>query len=120
MDGFLKVWTFVVALCLSPTLRANVTDHHFVDPNRKLNLHSSSTGWDFFDSEGEVQFIARAPLSNKDVIQPTLTLRIDKGDWPSSRSYSEKWLREYPKFGYDLQMSRQAYFGNLQGFEMEL
>jgi hypothetical protein len=117
-------------LSVTSSGKAVVESRRFQDPTRKLTLALADTGWDFFPTEDsasekaatdiKLQFIARGPVIAQKGIQPTLTMRVDTGNWSSARLYAAKWLKEYPKFGYELQMSREARFGTLDGFEMEL
>jgi hypothetical protein len=119
----------LVFICI-PQAFALVTPNHFSDLNRKLDLDVADTKWDFFEASDissqtaqgdlELQFVARAPKVSDKKTQPTLTLRIDKGDTESAKKYSTKWLKEFPKFGYELQSSSEAKYGSLEGYDMEL
>ena len=116
---------FVLILFFSATSGAYITPHQFYDPARHLLINASSTHWDLFNGidfsnqKSNLQFVARGPDVRGKSIQSTLTFRVDQGDWRSARSYSERWLKDFPKFGYELQMSRESRFGNLSGFEIE-
>jgi len=91
---------------------------------------SQETNWDFFkpddvssktiERDKGLQFVARSPYIIENGLQPTLTLRFDQGNWKTARAYGERWLRDFPKFGYELQMSRDSKLGHLSGFEIEL
>ncbi len=122
---FLK---FLMTLSLGQA--SYLTPHQYFDSTRHLFLSFANTNWDFFEGDDRtsqtiskdksLQFVARSPYIIEGGLQPTLTLRIDKGPWSSARAYGERWLKDIPKYGYELQMSRDATYGNLKGFEIEL
>jgi hypothetical protein len=107
-----------------------ITPHQYYDSTRHLFLKANNTNWDFFKPEDqtsktisrdkELQFVARSPYIVEDGLQPTLTLRLDYGTWTTARAYGERWLKDFPKYGYELQMSRDTKLGGLSGFEIEL
>jgi hypothetical protein len=119
-----------IILFKSLGLASYTSPSQYYDPERKLSLSSTDTKWDFFSSDDmtskttltdkSLQFVARSPYVVEQGLQPTLTLRIDHGNWSTARAYGERWLKDFPKFGYELQMSRDSTIGNLKGFEMEL
>lgn len=124
-------WTFVFFL-LSVQARAYITPHQFYDPVRHLLVNAANTHWDLSGADqpdgvtasaspspSHLQFVARAPELTEHSIQATLTMRVDKGEWRSARLYAERWLKDFPKFGYELQMSREAQLGSLSGYDME-
>jgi hypothetical protein len=122
------IFTFVI-VCYSTLVAANIPEsHRYTNSEKKLDLFTGSTGWDFFTGDAVTQnstdlqlfFVARAPKAQTSGAQSTLTMRVDKSDSRTSRLYAMKWLKEYPKFGYELQMSREASYGTLEGFEIEL
>jgi len=110
--------------------QAYLTPHQYYDPARRLLINSAHTQWDFFDADDEtsrttaadlkLQFVARSSDVIDGNLQPTLTMRVDGGRWPSAQAYAQRWLKDFPKFGFDLQMARDTTFGNLQGYDMEL
>jgi len=110
--------------------RAYVTPHQYYDPSRKLILGVANTGWDIFSGDDttsktttndqKLQIVVRAPTVSPSGIQSTLTMRVDKGDWRSARTYAEKWLKDFPKFGFELQGAKDSKYGNLVGYDMEL
>ncbi|MDZ4677772.1 MAG: hypothetical protein SGI74_09715 [Oligoflexia bacterium] len=124
------VFLGLTCILTSPQAFGLITPNYFSDNVRKLNLNVADKKWDFFDAEDtssktsqtdlELQFVARAPKVNENKTQPTLTWRVDKGEWDSAKKYSSKWLKEFPKFGYELQTSGDAKYGALNGFDMEL
>lgn len=123
------LFSTLVLLVFSSLSGANIPEsHRFVDTERKVDLFTGNTGWDFFSGEMitpsstdlQLEFVARAPQVLSGGFQPTLTMRIDKSEAKSSRNYAEKWLKEFPKFGYELQMSREVSYGSLEGYEIEL
>jgi hypothetical protein len=118
---------FLIILCGTGAEASVPQTHRYLDQELKLDLFTGITGWDFFsgdsgDSQSKIAFVARAPKSSDAVGSPnaTLTLRIDHSDARTSRIYAEKWLKEFPKFGYELQMSKATSYGALEGFEIEL
>jgi hypothetical protein len=126
----LKLTVLILIIMTFENLKASVVDQkEFKDPTRHLSLNSKGTVWDFFSPEDlsskttvrdhDLQFVVRSPYV-VDGLQPTLTMRIDHGPYKSARAYGEKWLKDFPKFGYELQMSRDSTLGLLSGFEIEL
>lgn len=123
--------TLIILLVFScvPTWGA-LTSKQFEDTRRRLILNVSNTQWDFFHPEEmtkpnqkrdlELQFVARGPSNEVDHVQPSLTFRVDKGKWSTAKKYAERWLKEYPKFGYELQNSRKRRLGILNVFEIEM
>jgi hypothetical protein len=118
-------------LTLAVTTDASyISPHQFYDPTRHLFLNANNTNWDFFKPDDQtsqtvsrdkdLQFVARSPYIVEDGLQPTLTLRLDYGTWTTARAYGERWLKDFPKYGYELQMSRDTKLGGLSGFEIEL
>jgi hypothetical protein len=125
VQAFLKI-----LISTGLALASYITPHQYYDSNRKLFISSANTSWDFFSPQDTtskttlrdktLQFVARSPYIVEDGLQPTLTLRVDQGKWKTARAYGEKWLKDFPKYGYELQMSRDTSFGGLKGFEMEM
>ncbi len=121
----------MLTLLLTSILSFGAADslQEFVDPQLQLKLQAPDPQWVFLngdqvprkntDDDLLLRFIARG-LPNAQGVQPSLTLRVDPGVWKSAKHYAEKWLKEYPKFGYELQFSRDNHIGALEGFEMEL
>lgn len=109
---------------------ATISQKSFSDPHLGLALKTTAQNWDFYSPTGieqsepnrdlAVKFIVRGPLDKVTNVQPTLTLRTDKGNYTSAKAYAEKWLKEYPKFGYDLQSSKPTRRGALEGYDIEL
>lgn len=125
---------FLLLLFLSMTdaggVFAATSPQSYYDPMRKLVIGVGGTSWNFFPGDDvssraalgdlKLQFVARSPKVIDQHLQPVLTMRVDEGTWRSAKHYAEKWLKEFPKFGYELQMSREAGFGTLRGYEIEL
>ena len=102
---------------------ASLSGRTFEDPKLKLFLSLATTDWDFFEPNGDdkaLKFIARAPTRDPSKPQGTLTLRIDNTENLTPRRYGEKWLKEFPKYGYEYQMARDSQYGALKGYEIEL
>jgi hypothetical protein len=128
--GLVSQTILVFLLSQGLALASVKSPDQYFDPARKLSLSTSNTKWDFFSGDdlssqttsrdSNLQFVARSPYIVEDGLQPTLTFRIDHGNWTTARTYGERWLKDFPKFGYELQMSRDSSIGNLKGFEMEL
>ena len=99
----------------------NYQPANFQDIKLGLTLSPAKTGWIFLNendyaSQG-MRFVAR-PLGNRTI--SSLSLRIDKSPIDSIKKYSEKWLKDYPKFGFELQLAQDAIYGDLKGYEIEL
>ncbi|MBK9294920.1 MAG: hypothetical protein IPM57_10860 [Oligoflexia bacterium] len=94
----------------------------FENPDINLKLTYQSQEWLAFDADDFVAsgslFFAK-PKSLK-LQKATLSLRADESSLASSKRYVEKWLKDYPKFGFDLLLSQKAVYGQLEGYEIEL
>ncbi|MCC6277676.1 MAG: hypothetical protein IT289_07160 [Oligoflexia bacterium] len=107
---------------------AATSPNSFSDPKRKLDLRTEATKWEFFSGddiaasenrETELLVVARAPQV-VDGAQSTLSWRIDRQDSSSAQAYAEKWIKEFPKFGYEVKQSKAATYGSLSGYDLEL
>jgi hypothetical protein len=125
-----KIMTICFLLFQSLGWTSYTSPNQYYDPVRKFFISTANTKWDFFSRDDQtshtvskdknLQFVARSPFIVEEGLQPTLTFRIDHGNWSTARAYGERWLKDFPKFGYELQMSRDSTIGNLKGFELEL
>lgn len=130
IKSFVVAGLALLILSTSVKARAYLTPHQYYDPARHFLINVGKTHWGLFGPDDptsetsledhKLQFIARSPEIIGGAIQPTLTMRVDPGRWRSARAYAERWLRDFPKFGFDLQMARETTFGNLKGYDMEL
>jgi hypothetical protein len=124
---FFAIFFVSVFSALSTQVHAYITPTQFYDPSRHILINTAKTGWDLLNpstlegltasSDNKLQFIARSGDAGGPA---TLTMRIDQGEWPTARQYAERWLKDFPKFGYELQMSRETKIGDLTGYDMEL
>ena len=109
---------------------ASISQKGYSDTGLGLSLKIAEQNWDFYSPSQEnqkepnrdlaIKFIARGPYDKAHNTQPTLTLRTDKGRYLSAKAYAEKWLKEFPKFGYDLLNSTESTKGSLNGYDIEV
>jgi hypothetical protein len=117
--------TFVLAMGMKET-------QTYSDQVRQIKLSAGSTNWEFFSGddiasgekhETELLFVARGPEEQNNM-QSTLSWRVDKPEKKSEKlnvkAYTEKWLKEYSKFGYEVGLSQPATYGSMSGFEVEI
>jgi hypothetical protein len=114
------VW--LLPLLVSLKLSAAINAKSFIDPVTKLNFSFNEKEWTIFDSNdyASAGSVFLAKLADKKLTQATLSLRLDEADFKDAKKYTERWLKDYPKFGFELLLSQEYQYGNLKGYEIEL
>lgn len=70
--------------------------------------------------------LVRIPITSDFLIEtkhPTQLIysaRQDITKFKSVKTYANHWLREFPKFGFEVEYARPSQFRNLDGYEFEL
>lgn len=100
---------------------ALIENQKVFDAKRGLTLSIKNKNWIFLspdevDAKG-MEFVARP----KGLSHTSLTWRVDKPEAPpaNAKKYAEKWLKDFPKFGLELESSKEAKYGSLEGYEMD-
>ena len=91
--------------------------------NTGFQIDSANTGWKQIESPQNNEYIATVYRSNEPVdgIQPALTVRIDKIEKPMSLSlYTKRWMKDYPRLGFDILTAKKVRVGNGIGFMLDL
>ncbi len=87
-----------------------------------FSLHLASTDWLQVQKPADNPYIETIYRSSKDEnIQAALTVRVDKLDAIHSiESYSQKWMKDYPRFGFAILTSKKVRVGNQVAFMLDL
>lgn len=88
-------------------------------------INAGKSGWIHAAAPADskfVQTVYRAPQqSAKDKVAASLTVRVDKLDKPMSMSrYIQRWQKEYPKYGFDVQGGKSFTEGKNKGYVLDL
>lgn len=119
----------LMILVFSVSALGSIEPLSYRDPKSPLTMNSGGTGWEFSDGQAQpsialksdlqLKFVARSK-ADEDGNVATLTMRTDKSTWKSAQDYAKYWLREFPKFGYELRLSNESKYGALSGYDIEL
>lgn len=88
-----------------------------------FSIHSSETGWKQVPPPNKNEFIVtmyenRDPNSSAPA---ALTVRVDDLKKKTSlEDYSKKWLRDYPRFGFDVITAKKVRVGENVGYMLDL
>ena len=67
-----------------------------------------------------IETVYRSPVMRNDV-RATLTVRVDNmKDQTSIKKYVKRWIKEYPKYGYDVLGSKAFKSGKKRGYVIDL
>ncbi len=121
----LVVISLLVPLLTQAAIKPMNDSSNYRDEKLGLSLSAGKTNWTFFNSDDYASngniFVARpVSLSFTGSTVATLTLRSDKSQIESVKKYTEKWLRDYPKFGFELQQAGEVTYGDLKGYQIEM
>lgn len=87
-------------------------------------LSSKETNWiaDFpSDKDANLEVIYRAPPSAQSGLGAALTVRIDRQEKPLRlKPYVKSWLKDYPKFGFEVLGSKRFRHKNEWGYVIDL
>lgn len=97
----------------------------------QLGLYKSQAGFEI--SAGQTAWVQSTPPKGSRFIEtvykglarngvsPTLTVRVDESSKTKSiDQYMKKWMREYPRYGFDVTGSKPFKMGNNQGYVVDL
>lgn len=88
-----------------------------------FSLHLADTDWEHVPAPKDNPFIATIYRSNQHAegVQAALTVRIDELDQKTSLDvYSKKWLKDYPRFGFEILSSKKVRVGSQVAFLLDL
>lgn len=87
-----------------------------------FSLHLGQSNWEQVtppQNNDYIETIYRSVDDNN--IQAALTVRIDKLDAPTTlQNYSKKWMKDYPRFGFEILAAKNVRVGNNVGFMLDL
>jgi hypothetical protein len=85
-------------------------------------LDSGHSNWEQVAAPQENPFIATIyRAENSSGIQAALTVRVDQlNEKTSLDSYAKKWLKDYPRFGFEILSSKKVKVGNQVAFLLDL
>lgn len=88
-----------------------------------FSLHAGNTNWEQVPAPADNPFIATIYRATEieNGVQAALTVRIDELDETSTLdSYSKKWLKDYPRFGFEILSAKKVKVGRQIGFLLDL
>jgi hypothetical protein len=90
-----------------------------------FEINAGKSGWIHAQAPGDsrfVQTVYRAPQQQAgDKVAASLTVRVDKLDKPvAMNKYIQRWQKEYPKYGFDVQGGKAFTEGNNKGYVLDL
>lgn len=75
-----------------------------------FSIHSGNSGWSALANHIKNDFVAVTYQSPKD--SAALTVRVDTLNTPMTiDAYSKKWIKDYPRFGFDILDSKKVRVG---------
>lgn len=87
-----------------------------------FSLHLAATNWVQIPKPNDnpyIETIYRA--SEDDKVQAALTVRVDHlSKAMGLEAYSQKWMKDYPRFGFDILTSKKVRVGDEIGFMLDL
>ncbi len=124
---------FVFALCF------NLPAHSAPNPNAssqmvapKLGVHKSKFGFEIMAQNSAwikteppkkskfIETVYRSPIERNNV-RASLSVRVDNMRSPTSiKKYVKRWIKEYPKYGYDVLGSKGFKSGDKKGYVIDL
>lgn len=86
-----------------------------------FSIHSSDTGWKQLPPPNKNEYIVTMYESLGEATPSALTVRVDelKKSTPLDE-YSKKWLRDYPRFGFDVITAKKVRVGDNVGYMLDL
>ena len=87
-----------------------------------FSIHLADTDWVQVPKPADNPYIETVYRSNDDQnIQAALTVRVDKLDTTHTfESYSKKWMKDYPRFGFAVLTAKKVRVGDQVGFMLDL
>ena len=129
----LRSLVFFTLILLTPNLiRAVPSPKTQKGIKPKLGVHRSDFGFEIRAEKTDwiqtkppkksrfIETVYRSPMMRNNV-HATLTVRVDNmKDKTNLKSYVKRWVREYPKYGYDVLGSQPFKRGNQWGYVIDL
>lgn len=88
-----------------------------------FQLDTSDTGWRPVDAQGKSEFIVAAYVkeTSDPEVQGAFTVRVDKIAAPTSvEAYAKKWLKDYPRLGFEILTAKKVNVSGEIGFLLDL
>lgn len=86
-----------------------------------FSIHSSETGWKQLPPPNKNEYIVTMYESRGTTSPSALTVRVDELKKPTPLDeYSKKWLRDYPRFGFDVITAKKVRVGDNVGYMLDL
>ena len=86
-----------------------------------FQIGAGDSGWVHGEAPKDSKFIATVYKSNSAASKATLTVRVDKLEKDMNiEKYVQKWMKEYPKYGFDVLGSTAFTQNKNRGFVLDL
>lgn len=88
-----------------------------------FRVDASDTGWSVVDPQGKSEFIVAAYVKEKGdpEVQGAFTVRVDNLSQPTSaEEYAKKWLKDYPRLGFEILTAKTVKVEGQIGFLLDL
>lgn len=88
-----------------------------------FHIDAARTGWKQFQPNEENKFLATVYRSEEadNGVQAALTVRVDSIDKNEDLDvYTKKWMKDYPRLGFNILASKKVRVGNQVGFLIDL
>jgi hypothetical protein len=88
-----------------------------------FSLNSGATNWEQVAAPQDNPFIATIyrAAENASGVQAALTVRIDQlSEKTTLDIYAKKWLKDYPRFGFEILSSKKVRIGSQIGFLLDI
>lgn len=88
-----------------------------------FQINLGKTKWKQISTPKSNDFISTIYRSEQPVdgIQPALTVRVDKLEKRTSLSrYTKRWMKDYPRLGFEILTAKKVKVGNRVGFMLDL
>lgn len=115
----------LILYLFSVTTWAAVQPHEAVIPNNlKFSISEKGTNWEPSappSDSASIKLLYRGP-ARADNVQPSLTVRIETMDKSEKdfKDYFRRWLKEYPKFGYNVLGHKAFILDGRQAYVVDL
>ncbi len=86
-----------------------------------FSIHASETGWKQLPPPNKNEYIVTMYENRSTSTPSALTVRVDELKRPTPlEEYSKKWLRDYPRFGFDVITAKKVRVGDNVGYMLDL
>jgi hypothetical protein len=87
-----------------------------------FSINAAHTDWVQVEKPKDNAYIEAVYRAHDDAnVQAALTVRVDKTSLPTSLDeYAQKWMKDYPRFGFNILTSKKVRVGAEIGFMLDL